>query len=59
MGVLDLLTLHPLEEERKMVSNFLAIEDTVDHMAAEQSHLYLIASVGVDFTVLVDGLKDV
>jgi uncharacterized membrane protein YhaH (DUF805 family) len=57
--VFDLLALHPLEEEREMVRNFLTVEDTVYHMAAEQSHLYLVASVRVDLTVLVDRLEDV
>lgn len=59
MRVFDLLALEPLEEEGKMISNFLTVEDAVYHMAAEKSHLDLIASVRVDLTVLVDGLEDV
>lgn len=59
MGVLDLLGLEPFDEEGKVVGDFLAVEDPVDHVAAEQPHLDLIASVGVDLGVLVDRLEDV
>lgn len=54
MGILDLLGLQPLDEERKVIWNLLPVEDTVDHVAAEQPHLDLVAGVRVDLCILVD-----
>lgn len=59
MGIVDLLGLEPLDEEGEMIWYFFSIEDAVDHVAAEQSHLDLVTSVRVDLGVLVDRFKDV
>ena len=40
--VLDSLGLQPFDEEWKVVVNLLPIEYSIDHMTAEQPHLYLI-----------------
>ena len=57
--VFDVLVLEPFDEEREVVRDFLAVEDPVDHMAAEKPHLDLVPSVEVDLTVLVDCLENV
>lgn len=59
MRVLDLLGLEPLDEEGEVVRYLLAVEDAVYHVAAEESHLDLVARVRVDLRVFVDGLEDV
>ena len=59
VGVLDLLGLEPLDEEGEVVRDLLAVEDAVDHVAAEQPHLDLVPGVRVDLRVLVDRLEDV
>lgn len=43
----------------EVVGDFLADEDSVDHMAAEHPHFYLVFQVQVDSFVLVDALEDV
>jgi hypothetical protein len=57
--VVDLLGLEPLDEEGEVVGHLLAVEDAVDHVAAEQPHLNLVPGVGVYLGVLVDRLEDV
>ena len=59
MGIFDLLGLEPLDEEGEVIGYLLAVEDAVDHVAAEETHLDLVASVGVDLCVFVDRLEDV
>jgi hypothetical protein len=59
VGVVDLLGLEPLDEEGEVIGDLLPDEDAVDHVAAEKSHLYLVAGVGIDLRVLVDRLEDV
>jgi len=57
--ILDVFVFYPFYKERKMVRNFLSVENSVDHVAAKKSHFDLVSSVWVDFVILVDGLKDV
>jgi len=45
MGVFYLLGLEPLDEKRKVIRNFFPVENSIDHVAAEQSHLYFISCV--------------
>lgn len=59
MRVVDLLGLEPLDEEGKVIVNLLPVEDTVDHVAAEEPHFDLVAGVRVDLCVLMDRFKDV
>jgi hypothetical protein len=59
VGVVDLLGLEPLDEEGEVIGDFLPVEDAVDHVAAEQPHLDLVARVRVDLRVLVDRFEDV
>ena len=59
MGVVNLLGFEPLDEEGEVIWYLLSVEDAVDHVAAEQPHLDLVAGVGVDLRVFVDRLKDV
>lgn len=57
--VVYLLRLQPLYEEGEVIRYLLAVEDPVDHVAAEQPHLDLVTGVRVDLAVLVDRLEDV
>lgn len=59
MRVLYLLSLQPLDEKREVVRNLLSVEDSVYHVTTKQTHLYLVTSVRVDLTVLVNRLKNV
>jgi hypothetical protein len=59
VGVGYLASIEPLDEEGEVVSDFLAVEDAVHHVAAEQSQLYFVSGVGVDLLVFVDALEDV
>lgn len=59
MRVSDLSGLLPLDEKGEVVSDLLPVEDTVDHMTAEQTQFNFVASVRVDLLVLVDSLEDV
>ena len=59
MGILDALSAKPVDEVWEIVRDFLADEDTVDHMAAEQAHLDLIAQVQLDFLILVNTLENI
>ena len=59
MGVADSLPFEPLIEIREVLSDLLSVEDSVDHVAAEQSDFDLVPQVGVDLLVLVDALEDV
>ena len=54
MRVVDLASLQPFNVERKVVRNFLAVEDSVDHVTAKQPHLNLVSSVRVNLAVLVN-----
>ena len=42
-----------------MVRNFFSVENSIDHVTAEEPHFYLIPSMRVYFVVLVDRFKDV
>jgi hypothetical protein len=42
-----------------MLLDFLSVEDPVDHVATEQSHLDLVPSVSVDLFVLMNELENV
>ena len=55
--VLDSLGLQPFDEEWKVVVNLLPIEYSIDHMTAEQPHLYLIPRMRVDLRILMDRLE--
>ncbi len=59
MLVIDLFGLEPLDEEGKMIWDFFAVENSVDHVAAEQSHFDFVAGVGIDFAILMDRLEDI
>lgn len=59
VGVFYFFELEPLEEVGEVVGDFFAVEDAVDHVAAEEPHLDFVAGVGVDALVLVDVLEDV
>ena len=54
MGVFYLLELQPLHEEGKVVGDFLATEDPINHVATKQSHLDLVAGVRVNLHVLMN-----
>ena len=56
---MDLPRGQPLAVPLEVICDFLAVEDAVDHVAAEEAQLDLVAGVGVDLLVLVDGLEDV
>lgn len=45
MAVVDLLVLEPVDEVREIVGNLLAVEDPIDHVAAEEPHLDLVAQM--------------
>ena len=45
MGVVNLLGFEPLDEEGEVIRYLLSVEDAVDHVAAEQPHLDLVAGV--------------
>lgn len=53
----DVLALQPVDEVREIVRDLATVEDAVDHVAAEQTHLYLVSQVQVDLLVLVDALE--
>ena len=57
MRVVDLLGLQPLHVKRKVVRYFLPVEYSVYHVTTKQTHLYLVTSVRVDLTILVNRLK--
>lgn len=59
MRVGDLPAGQPLAVSLEVIRNFLAVEDAVDHVAAEEAQLDLVARVRVDLLVFVDGLEDV
>lgn len=57
--IVDLLGFEPLDEEGEVIRYFLTVEDAVNHMAAEKSHLYLVSCMRVNFGILVNRFKDV
>ena len=59
MWIVDGLSLQPIHEIGKILRDFVSDEYTVDHVAAKQSHLYLISKMWLDTFVLVNGLEDV
>ena len=59
MRIFYLLCLKPLDEEREMIRNLFTIKDPIDHVAAEQSHLYLISCMRINLIVLMDRLEDI
>jgi hypothetical protein len=59
MGVLILFFGEPVHKGREMFLDFFSIEDSINHMAAEESHLDLISGVGVDFFVFVYDLENI
>lgn len=59
MRVLDLPWGQPLAVSLEVIWYFLAVEDAVDHVAAEEAEFDLVAGVGMDLLVLVDRLEDV
>ena len=54
----DLSYFQPFQKEWKIVSHFLAVENAVDHVAAEKTKFDFVASVRMDLFVFVDGLED-
>lgn len=59
MRISDLSGLLPLDEKGEVVSHLLPVEDTVDHMAAEQTQFNFVTSVRMDLLVLMDSLENV
>lgn len=58
VGVRDMLCVEPLDKEWEVVSHLFSVEDSVDHMTTEESQLYLVAGVRMNFLILMDGLED-
>jgi hypothetical protein len=46
--VFDLLGFDPFDEEGEVVRNLLTVEDSIHHVAAEETHLDLVTRVRVD-----------
>lgn len=42
-----------------MIFDLFSVEDPVDHVAAEQSHFYLVSCVTVQLLVLVDDFEKI
>jgi len=59
MRVFYLFGLQPLYEKREVVRNFFPVENSIDHVAAKESHLNLVPSMGVYLVILMNWLKDV
>ena len=59
MRVVNLFRLEPFDVEREVVGNLLSVEYPVDHVATEETHFNFISGVGIDFSILMDGLEDV
>jgi hypothetical protein len=57
--VFYLLPLDPFNEERKMIRNLLTIENTVYHVTTKQTHFYLVTSVRINSSVLMDRFENV
>jgi hypothetical protein len=57
--VADFTGCQPFVVALEVISNFLSVEDTVDHVAAEQTKLDFVSCVGVDLLIFMDGLEDV
>lgn len=57
--VADVSGCQPLGEEGEVVAYFFAVEDSVDHVAAEESEFDFVAGVRVYLLVFMDGLEDV
>jgi hypothetical protein len=54
----NLPAVQPLQKEREVLRHLLTTEDSVHHVAAEQSQLDFVASVCVDLLVFVDALEN-
>jgi len=59
MVVVDSFGLKPFWKEREVLVYLLSIENSVDHMATEQSHFYFVSHMAVDILIFVDVLKNV
>lgn len=59
VAIVDVVVLEPVDEVGEVVGDLLPDEYPVDHVAAEQPHLDLVAQVRVDLLVLVDAFEDV
>jgi hypothetical protein len=58
IGIYYFSCSEPLVVALKVISNFLPVKDSIDHVAAKQAQLYLISCMRMDLLVLVDGLED-
>ena len=57
MRVENILGSEPFHEIWKVLPNFLTVEDTIDHVAAEEAYFDFVAQMGIDLLVLVNALK--
>lgn len=57
--VVYLFCLQPFYEKWEMIRNFFPVENSIYHMAAEQSHLDFVSCMGVDFTIFMDRFENV
>jgi hypothetical protein len=57
--ILYFLGFNPFNKEWKMIGYLFSVENSVDHVATEQPHFYFVTGMGINASVLVDGLEDV
>jgi len=59
MRIFYLFGLQPLYKKGEVVGNFFSNEDSVNHMAAKESHFDFVPCMRVDFAVLMNRFEDI
>ena len=57
--VFYLFCLQPLDKKWEVLRNFFPNKDSIDHMAAKESHLDFVSSMRVNSSVLVDRFENI
>ena len=58
MWIVNIFSFQPVHEIWEIFRNFISYEDSVYHMAAEQSHFYFVSQMGFNASILMNCFKD-